>query len=90
MATKEELEKKMRRMETMIKSRDFRIKELIEELTELRKLKNDMESLTAEKSLLFTQQREFKKFAEEAGSKAAKYQHDFLRLEEKYNKLKVM
>jgi cell shape-determining protein MreC len=79
-------EKSLRRMVTF---RENKIKELEEELKELRSKNFSVEKLEAENKLLKTQHREFKLMTEKAGSDLAKVKHDYLRMQEKVRKYEI-
>ena len=76
-------------LKRMVNFRENRIKELEEELKELRKKNFETETLTAEMKLLKTQHREFKQMAEKAGSDLAKVKHELLRTQEKVRKYEI-
>jgi len=58
-------------------------------LKEIKQLENKVKKLKDNNTYLLEQQNVFKKMAEESGSEAAKWKHDFIRLSEENNKLKV-
>ena len=59
-------------------------------LKEIKQLEKKMKTLESNNVYLLGQQNVFKKMAEDSGSEAAKWKHDFIRLEEENKKLKVM